>query len=99
MCFSGEKHTVRSDFFYASRLKSKFFLSVDILCFIGDKFVIHPVIGAVMVLFEKNRASETPFKERFRNHKIDFKHLKYEKCTEPLKYIWSLKSQGVIPKI
>ena len=49
---------------------------------------------AVMVLPEKKiRASETPIKERFRNYKRDFKHLKYEK------YIWSLKSQGIIPKI
>ena len=44
-------------------------------------------------------ASETPFKERFSNHKRDFKHKKYEKCTELSKYIWSLKSQGTIPKI
>ena len=44
-------------------------------------------------------ASETPFKERFSNHKRDFKHKKYEKCTELSKYIWSLKSQGIIPKI
>ena len=48
---------------------------------------------------KKNRASKTPFKERFRNHKRDFKHLKYGKCTELSKYIWSLKSQGIIPKI
>ena len=32
-------------------------------------------------------ASETPFKERFRNHTRDFKHKKYEKCTELSKYI------------
>ena len=41
-------------------------------------------------------ASETPFKERFSNHKRDFKNKKYEKCTE---YMLSLKSQGIIPKI
>ena len=44
-------------------------------------------------------ASETPFKERFNNHKRDFKHKKYEKCTELSKYIWSLQSQGIIPNI
>ena len=32
-------------------------------------------------------ASKTPFKERFRNHTRDFKHKKYEKCTERSKYI------------
>ena len=40
-------------------------------------------------------ASETPFKERFRNQ--DFKHKKYEKCSELSKYIWTLKSHGIIP--
>ena len=44
-------------------------------------------------------ASETPFKERFSNHKRDFKDKKYKKSTELSKYIWSLKSQGIIPKI
>ena len=40
-------------------------------------------------------ASETPFKERFRNHTKDFKHKKYEKYTELSKYISNLKSQGI----
>ena len=44
-------------------------------------------------------ASETPFKERFNNHKRDFKHKKYEKCTELSKYVWSLQSHGIIPNI
>ena len=44
-------------------------------------------------------ASETPFKERFRNHTRDFKHKKYDKCTELSKYIWSLKSYGITPVI
>ena len=39
-------------------------------------------------------ASETTFKERFRNHIRDYKHKKYEKCTELSKYIWILESQG-----
>ena len=42
-------------------------------------------------------ASEIPFKERFRNHTRDFKHKKYEKCTELSMYIWNLKSQGITP--
>ena len=37
--------------------------------------------------------------QRFSNHKRDFKHKKYGKCTELSKYIWSLKLQGIIPKI
>ena len=44
-------------------------------------------------------ASETPFMERFSNHKRYFKHKKYQNCTELSKYIWSLKSHGIIPKI
>ena len=42
-------------------------------------------------------ASETPSKERFRNHTRDFKHKNYEKCTELSKYIWTLKSRGITP--
>ena len=42
-------------------------------------------------------ALKTPFKERFRNHTRDFKHRKYEKCTELSKYFWTLKSHGITP--
>ena len=42
-------------------------------------------------------ASETPFKERFRNYTTNFKHKTYEKCTELSKYIWTLKSDGITP--
>ena len=42
-------------------------------------------------------ASETPFKERFRSHTRDFKHKKYEKLTGLSKYIWTTKSDGLIP--
>ena len=35
--------------------------------------------------------SETPFKERFRNHNKEFTHKKYRKSTELSKYIWKLK--------
>ena len=40
-------------------------------------------------------AVETSFKERYRNHKQDFKHKRYLKCTKLSKYIWTLKNQGV----
>ena len=32
--------------------------------------------------------SETPFKERFRNHKKEFAHKNYRNSTESSKYIW-----------
>ena len=40
-------------------------------------------------------ASETPFKERFSNHTRDFKHKKYDRCTELSKHIWTLNSHGI----
>ena len=43
--------------------------------------------------------SETTFKKRFRNYTRNFKHQKYEKRTELSKYIWSLKSQGILSTI
>ena len=42
-------------------------------------------------------ASETQFKERFRNNTRDFQQKKYQKCTELSKYIWTLKSHGIKP--
>ena len=36
-------------------------------------------------------ASDTSFKERYRNHIRDFNHERYSKCTELSKYIWQLK--------
>ena len=44
-------------------------------------------------------ATETSFKEKYSNHKRDFKHKKYMKCTKLSNYIWSLKNQGIIPTI
>ena len=35
--------------------------------------------------------ADTSFKERYRNHTRDFKHKKYENCTELAKYIWQVK--------
>ena len=43
--------------------------------------------------------SETPFKERFRNHKKEFNHVKYRNSTELSKYIWQLKDLNITPKI
>ena len=43
--------------------------------------------------------SEKTFNERFRNHTRGYKHKKYEKSTEPSKYIWNLKSYGIAPII
>ena len=36
-------------------------------------------------------ASEISFKERFWKHNRNFKHQKYEKWTEPSKYIWKFQ--------
>ena len=36
-------------------------------------------------------ASDTTFKDRYRNHTRDFNHERYSKCTELPKYIWQLK--------
>ena len=42
-------------------------------------------------------AAETSFKERYSNHKRDFKQKRYMKCTKLSKYIWNLKNQGIRP--
>ena len=42
---------------------------------------------------------ETPFKERFRNHKKEFNYAKYRNSTELSKYIWQLKDLNMTPKI
>ena len=41
--------------------------------------------------------SETPFKERFRNHKKEFTHKEYRNSTELSKYIWQLKNANIAP--
>lgn len=43
--------------------------------------------------------SETPFKERFRNHTKEFKHAKYRNSTELSKYIWKLKDASITPLV
>ena len=43
--------------------------------------------------------SETPFKERFRNHKKEFNYAKYRNSTELFKCIWQLKDLNMTPKI
>ena len=39
--------------------------------------------------------ADTLFKERYINHTRDFKHEKYENCTELAKYIWQLKRNNI----
>ena len=41
--------------------------------------------------------TETPFKDRFRNHTRDFNNKRYNKTTELSKYIWELKEAGINP--
>ena len=43
--------------------------------------------------------TETPFKERYRNHKKSFNNRKYHNETELSKYIWSLKDDDKVPSI
>ena len=43
--------------------------------------------------------TERAFKERFNNHTKDCKHIKYKNNTELAKYIWSLKENGITPRI
>ena len=44
-------------------------------------------------------ASDTTFKDRYRNHTRDFNHERYSKCTELSKYIWQLKRNKKILSI
>ena len=39
--------------------------------------------------------AETTFKERYKNHKRDVKHIKYQYNTELKKYIWNLKNNSI----
>ena len=41
--------------------------------------------------------TETPFKERFRNHEKEFTHKKHRNSTEFSKYIWQLKDANIAP--
>ena len=41
--------------------------------------------------------SETPIKERFRNHKKEFYYIKYRNSTELSKYIWQSKDLNITP--
>ena len=44
-------------------------------------------------------ASNTNFKEQYRNHIQDFSHERYSKFAESSKYIWQLKRNKRIPSI
>ena len=39
--------------------------------------------------------SDTPFKERYNNHKRDFRNKRYEKSTGLSKCVWSLQESGI----
>ena len=43
--------------------------------------------------------ADTTFKETHSNHKRDFKHQKYRKCTELAKYVWELKEKNIASTI
>ena len=67
-------------------------------CPLDKKCLTPSIVYGAKVSHETNNeckryhgASETPFKERFRNYTRDLKHKKYDNCTELSKYIWTLK--------
>ena len=39
--------------------------------------------------------SETPFQQRYNNHKKSFKYITYEKDTELSKFIWDLRNRNI----
>ena len=43
--------------------------------------------------------SETPFKERFENHKTEFCYAKYRNSTQLSTYIWQLRDLQMTPKV
>ena len=43
--------------------------------------------------------SDTPFKERYQNHKESFRHKKYSTETDLVKYCWELKDKGALPAV
>ena len=44
-------------------------------------------------------STETPFKQRYANHTMSFRHEKHENRTELSKYIWKLKREGTIFRV
>ena len=69
-------------------------------CHLDNKYLTSNIVYKEKVSNKTNNqckrylaASETPF----RNHTRDFKHKKYEKCTEHSKYSWTLKFDGITP--
>ena len=70
-------------------------------CFLDNKCLTPLVIyeaGVITLNTSRNfyiGLSDTPFKERYNNHKRDFRNRRYEKSTELSKYIWSLQESGV----
>ena len=43
--------------------------------------------------------SDTPFKERYENHKKSFRHKEYRTETDLAKYCWELKDKGAVPTV
>ena len=75
-------------------------------CTLDNEYLTHNIVYERKIFNKTNHgckrylgASETPFKERFRNHTRDFKHKKCEKCTELSRYIWNLKPHGITPLV
>ena len=43
--------------------------------------------------------SDTPFKERYENHKKSFRHKEYSTEADLAKYCWELKDKGTVPTV
>ena len=43
--------------------------------------------------------SDTPFKERYENHKKSFRHKEYSTETDLAMYCWELKDNGTVPTV
>ena len=69
-------------------------------CSLGNKCLTQRVIyEADVITLNTSRKfyiglSDIPFKERYNNHKRDFRNRRYEESTELSKYSWSLKESG-----
>ena len=71
-------------------------------CPLGNKCLVNNIIYQAEVIADDNKpssfylgTSETPFKQRYNNHKKSFKYITYEKDTELSKFIWDLKNRNI----
>ena len=49
--------------------------------------------------FQSIKLLNTPFKERYENHKKSFRNKEYSTETDLAKYCWELKDKGAVPTV